>query len=226
MLGNTLRSWSGWTDPSTACTCECANQPSAFVSSDTLQPISPQTADDLLRSSSSDTHEQLCAVSSISSHSITVITGEIIFSFPLQWSSWAAIRSVEIFALSRHSKVKNEWVRLLWRKGGREVWAVFAVTLSYTVDSFTPCSESQWSGLAADTVWFSNAVCKLLHFESTNNIVIFRKMSFVMSFFFMLRTPLHQHWQKYLWHMLRTDSFMFLEKKTGGSWYSLQPLWT
>uniref|UniRef100_A0A3Q2ZUR7 Ras-related GTP-binding protein n=1 Tax=Kryptolebias marmoratus TaxID=37003 RepID=A0A3Q2ZUR7_KRYMA len=25
MLGNTLRSWSGWTAPSTACTCECAS---------------------------------------------------------------------------------------------------------------------------------------------------------------------------------------------------------
>lgn len=50
-------------------------------------------------------------------------------------------------------------------------------TLSYTVDSFI-CSASQWSGdviskwWAADTVWFTNAVCKLLHFESTNNTLV------------------------------------------------------
>lgn len=38
MLGNTLRSWSGWMDPSTACTCGCA---SPFAS--LPQPISWQT---------------------------------------------------------------------------------------------------------------------------------------------------------------------------------------
>lgn len=40
-LGNTLRSWSGWMDPSTACTCECASQ--GARPSGHSQPIRPQT---------------------------------------------------------------------------------------------------------------------------------------------------------------------------------------
>lgn len=69
MLGNTLRSWSGWMDPSTACTCECASRHSG-----NSQPISPQTADDM--SPSSDTYEQPCTVSSVCSSSITVLKGK------------------------------------------------------------------------------------------------------------------------------------------------------
>lgn len=116
MLGNTLRSWSGWTDPSTACTCECASR--CVCPSGHSQPISPQTADDMWRSSSSDTYEQPCTVSSISSYSITVIMGKIMSSFPLQWS--LSILNNDTFYLCCH-------------------------TLSYKVDSFTPRGESQWS---------------------------------------------------------------------------------
>lgn len=41
MLGNTLRSWSGWMDPNTACTCECASEGAG--PSGHSQPIRPQT---------------------------------------------------------------------------------------------------------------------------------------------------------------------------------------
>lgn len=41
MLGNTLRSWSGWMDPNTACTCECASDGAG--PSGHSQPIRPQT---------------------------------------------------------------------------------------------------------------------------------------------------------------------------------------
>lgn len=72
MLGNTLRSWSEWMDPSIACTCGCASL--CICPSGYSQPISSQTACCGLLVS----HEQPCTVSSISSYSITVITREII----------------------------------------------------------------------------------------------------------------------------------------------------
>ena len=96
----------------------------------------------------------------------------------------SALHSVEIFALTRRIEVR--WIVVFTQKGE---WGGYLCchTLSYIVDSFTLCRESQWSGewwWAAATVWFSNAVCKLLHFESTNNIVIFWKISVLWFFFF------------------------------------------
>lgn len=42
MPGNTLRSWSVWTDPSTACTCGCASQYFSLCPLGHSQPITPQ----------------------------------------------------------------------------------------------------------------------------------------------------------------------------------------
>lgn len=42
MPGNTLRSWSVWTDPSTACTCGCASQYFSLCPLGPFQPITPQ----------------------------------------------------------------------------------------------------------------------------------------------------------------------------------------
>lgn len=69
-LGNTLRSWSGWTDPNTACTCECASE--CACPRGHSRPIRLQTTCGGLPSSP--------ALLSVSSYSITSC-------FPLQRSA-------------------------------------------------------------------------------------------------------------------------------------------
>ena len=136
MLGNTLRSWSGWMDLSTACTCECASQ--CVHASGSSQPISPQTADGMLRSSS-DTYEQPCTVSSISSHSITVIKGKSYFLWSNFYSDhkyheqWCFL--FEIFVLTWGIKVK--WLAVFTMKWWLRLLSHFVI---YTRD----IHSSQW----------------------------------------------------------------------------------
>lgn len=150
MLGNTLRSWSEWMDPSIACTCGCASL--CICPSGYSQPISSQTACCGLLVS----HEQPCTVSSISSYSITVITREI---------------TLFLFCSNCYGRSDNNSLgNVLFTTEVGEGRATFAVTLCHiSVDSFTLCSESQWLGMSLRMrssrycmIWFSNVVCKLL----------------------------------------------------------------
>lgn len=182
MLGNTLRSWSGWMDPSTACTCECASWSVWF-----RWILSANQSTDRRRRLAI---LQLCHIRAALHCFLYIFTfnhsyygrNHIFFSSTVIISE-QRLHSVEILALTRRIEVR--WI-VVFTLGVRGGGYLCCHTLSYIVDSFTPCRESQWSGewWAAATVWFSNAVCKLLHFESTNNIVIFWKISVVLWFFF------------------------------------------